>query len=121
MQVATVDSPVNFTLFNRDSFGNPRFINDITTLTVSTPGGTVSNVSVYYNGSEVYLIQYTPRSAGVQSLLVRVNGLDVSGSPFHPMFLWPYVTVANQTNATGTGLTAGQCCHCACIMCLLLC
>jgi hypothetical protein len=60
-QNATVDTPVEFIVYNRDMFGNSRPIDDIAAITVT---GNVANVSVAYNGSNRYLITYTPTFAG---------------------------------------------------------
>ena len=106
LQSAIVGTPINFTLYNRDAYGNIRTVNDI--LGAITLSGNVANVAVAYIGSGQYNVTFNATSAGLQNLRVLVNGADISGSPFRPMFYWPYVTVANRTTATGAGLSNGN-------------
>ncbi len=85
-QTATQGVQAQFDLFIKDAYSNPRPLNDLTGVTVSD--GTVSlsspvalASSVSYVGGNQYTVRFTPTASGVRRLLVRIAGVDISGSP----------------------------------------
>ena len=85
-QVGSVNQVATFLVHIRDSFDNPRTVNDVTSITI-TLNGVAFPSSFVYAGGDAYRVSFTPVLAGVTTVRVLVGGVDISGSPFKPVVL----------------------------------
>ena len=68
----------------RDSFDNPRAVNDVSSISIAF-GGVAYASTFTYAGTDSYLVSFVPNRSGVLTLNVYVLGVQISGSPFHPV------------------------------------
>ncbi len=75
-----------FLVLIRDSFDNPRTVNDVTSISITLNGAAFASTFVYA-GRDAYRVSFTPIVAGVTTVRVFVGGVEISGSPFKPVVL----------------------------------
>jgi hypothetical protein len=86
VQVASVNQAATFLVHIRDSFDNPRTVNDVASLSITVNGDPHSSTFVYAGG-DTYRVTFTPTFAGVITVRVLVAGDEIFGSPFRPVVL----------------------------------
>lgn len=64
--------------------------------------------TVTVNGDETYTVNYTPKQAGADEIVIRVNGTGISGSPFESAVQPGEADPAHVTVRVPEGCTPGQ-------------
>ena len=101
-----VASATTIEITSRDAFGNPRQTGGASAF-VQVTGANIVNPAVTDNGDGTYTASYTPANAGVDTVVVRISGADVIGSPFTSQVIGD-VGDPTQSTATVPNGIAGQ-------------
>jgi hypothetical protein len=102
---ATSGAATALAVATRDKFGNALSASSGAVVTVQrvTAAGTATSIVVTDNLDGTYSASVTTNTAGTYTLVVRVNGIDVSGSPF-ALVVSPGALSAAASTATGAAL-----------------